>query len=332
MKYISILFFLIFLCSCQKDITSYFNELNKTLDANNAILEGMIRSNLAEIRHSHFKEPEITDYLLSELETMSEDILNFFNPIETGLVKQKGVFVYRSEQKEYYKKKGINLFEYTEDKNMVGVPINPLDKKQTKQFFFEEKKAEELSVFIVKKQKELKKLNDSLLNYLKVNDIGYKINKSKVDSLNNFLSESNEIAALFRDISFIESLTLVKTLKSRLLRKMLFTIDFIKDATIKKFNFDKCELIARAASEVITLGENLEIYFDLICYEKESVNKILCDGKELILVDGKANLQINTNTTGKQTQKLKIEYFNSESKEMTYQNFEFEFEVIDNLN
>ena len=323
---------MIFLCSCQKDIIPYFNELNKTLDANNAILEGMIRSNLADIRQSHFKEPEITDYLLSELETMSEDILNFLHPIENDLIKQKGVFVYRSEQKEYYKQKGIKLFEYTEDENMVGVPINPLDKKQTKQFFFEEKKAEELSVFIVKKQKELKKLNDSLLNYLKINDIGCKINKSKVDSLNNFLSESYEIAAIFRDISFIESLTLVKTLKSRLLRKMLFTIDFIKDATIKKFNFDKCELIASVASEVITLGENLEIYFDLICYEKESLKRILLEGKELNFVDGKASLQIKTTIPGKQKHKVDIEYFCPFYKKISKSKFDFEFEVIDNLN
>jgi hypothetical protein len=80
------------------------------------------------------------------------------------------------------------------------------------------------------------------------------------------------------------------------------------------------------------LGENLEIYFDLICYEKESVKRFLLEGKELNIVDGKASLQIKTTKPGKQKHKVDIEYFCPFNEKISKSKFDFEFEVIDNLN
>jgi hypothetical protein len=62
------------------------------------------------------------------------------------------------------------------------------------------------------------------------------------------------------------------------------------------------------------------------------VKRFLHEGKELNFVDGKASLQIKTTITGKQKHKVDIDYFCPFNAEIQKVKFEFEFEVIDNLN
>ena len=124
----------------------------------------------------------------------------------------------------------------------------------------------------------------------------------------------------------------LKTIESNLLRKTLAVSEFFAKSLDINYQFDKCEPIARVNSEIIKLGENLEIEFLLACYDSKADLKVIYEGKELKIIDGKANLKLKTTMPGKQKHNVEINFMQPGYYKIQNINYNFEFEVIDNIN
>lgn len=331
MKSIIISLFLIVLCGCRHVNISYWNEMIKTLEKNNYQLQVQITNKINQLDNENprIKKFESLQKVKEEFKVLNKKIIQLFDSLEIMLVRKRGVFIYDSQKTEFYKSKGITLLTKTEDKNFEGVPVNSLDKTYPRQLFFSEHKAKQLQFLLNEASDKLIKITKDLIpEYRNKSESELKYNSISTENNINSIKESLNVELLFTDATVIESLMVLKTLKSRLLRKIIYSLDFILENIEENQSFDKCEILAKAKSEIIVQGENLEIEFILACYNSKANFKVIMDGKTLNFNDGKALVQFNTSKIGKQVKTISLEIKDKMNEVSEIINYELNYEVL----